>query len=98
MYESCKKRGHHKINCIHSCRDCGARKVICNKQICTAIALNCAYCGVKVTYFMFAYNADSINLVIKIVFHALVGHALFLILILWTKGRVFMLQFLHKMP
>ena len=46
--EGCKKKGHHTINCLHSCRDCGARKAICNIQIqCVAKRLNCAYCGVK---------------------------------------------------
>ena len=46
--EGCKKKGHHTINCLHSCRDCGAIKRICNIQIqCVAKALNCAYCGVK---------------------------------------------------
>ena len=45
--EGCKKKGHHTNNCRHSCRDCGARKALCNMQKCTAKALNCAYCGVK---------------------------------------------------
>ena len=45
--EGCQKQGHHTINCFHSCRDCGARKALCNMQNCTAKALNCAYCGVK---------------------------------------------------
>ena len=46
--EGCKKKGHHTINCLHSCRDCGAIKRICNIQIqCVAKRLNCAYCGVK---------------------------------------------------
>ena len=25
--ESCKKQGHHTINCLYSCRDCGAKKL-----------------------------------------------------------------------
>ena len=45
--EGCQKKGHHTINCLHSCRNCGARKALCNMQNCTAKALNCAYCGVK---------------------------------------------------
>ena len=46
--EGCKKKGHHTINCLHSCRDCGAIKRICNIQMqCVAKRLNCAYCGVK---------------------------------------------------
>ena len=45
--EGCQKQGHHTINCLHSCRDCCARKAFCNMQNCTAKTLNCAYCGVK---------------------------------------------------